>query len=48
MEKLLEKIGILFAKAALASASYNVNSTCRHYIYQEEVPECAKKLSKVK
>lgn len=48
MKKVLTKMEKLLAKAALTSASQNVNSTCRCYVYQEPVPECVKKLSKVK
>lgn len=48
MIKLSEKIEKTFAKAALASAARNVNSTCRFYVYQEVVPECARQLSKGK
>lgn len=40
--------GKILAALALVMATMNVNSTCVHYIYQEPVPEAAKKLSKVK
>ncbi len=48
MKKIIIKFGNVIAMAALAIATLNVNSTCTFRIYQEEVPECAKKLSKVK
>lgn len=48
MKKIIMKFGNVMAMLALVAATLNVNSTCSHHIYQETVPESAKKLSKVK
>ncbi len=48
MKKIMEKFGNLFAALALVAATLNVNSTCGYHVYQESVPESAKKLSKIK
>lgn len=48
MKKMIVKFGNMVAALALVAASMNVNATCGWHIYQEEVPESAKKLGKVK
>ncbi|MEG2757972.1 MAG: cyclic lactone autoinducer peptide [Anaerovoracaceae bacterium] len=48
MNKLFLKFGNVIATLALVAATMNVNATCGHYIYQESVPESAKKLCKIK
>ena len=48
MNKIYLKFGNIIASLALVVATISVNSTCRHYLYQEPIPECAKKLSKIK
>lgn len=48
MKKLMTKLGSLVAVMAMMIASMDVNATCCHYVYQEQVPESAKKLSKIK
>ncbi|MFR7986226.1 MAG: cyclic lactone autoinducer peptide [Clostridia bacterium] len=48
MKKVSKNFEKILAKAALVSASNNVNSTCRWYVYQELVPQSAKKLKKIK
>lgn len=48
MKKLMLKLGNVVAALAIVAATMNVNATCCHHVYQESVPECAKKLSKVK
>lgn len=48
MKKFTMKLGNLFAMLALVLASLNVNSTCSTYIYQEPIPDSAKKLSKIR
>lgn len=48
MKNIFQKLGSTFLVAALFAAQLNVNSTCSHYIHQEQVPDCAKKLSKIK
>lgn len=48
MKKISYSWGKVLAALALVMATMNVNSTCVHYIYQEPVPETAKKLSKIK
>ena len=48
MKTMMMKLGNVMAALAIVAASMNVNSACAHYIYQEEVPACANKLSKIK
>lgn len=48
MKKVMMKFGNVLAALALVTASMNVNATCGHLLYQEAIPESAKKLSKVK
>ena len=48
MKKLMVKFGNAVAAIALVAATMNVNATCSYYVYQDTVPECAKKLSKIK
>lgn len=48
MEKVFVKFGSVLAALALMVAAMNVNATCMHYAHQEEIPESAKKLSKIK
>lgn len=48
MKKVMMKFGNMVAALALVAASMNVNATCGWHIYQEKVPESAKKLSKIK
>lgn len=48
MKKVMMKFGNMVAALALVAASMNVNATCGHLLYQEPIPESAKKLSKVK
>ena len=48
MKKLMMKLGNIVAGLALIAATLNVNSTCAHHIYQEPVPDSAKKLAKLK
>lgn len=48
MKKLMMKFGNVVAMFALMLATVSVNATCAHYIYQEEAPVSAKKLSKIK
>jgi cyclic lactone autoinducer peptide len=48
MKKIMIKFGNIIAALALVAATLNVNSTCCHHVYQEPVPESAKKLSKIK
>lgn len=48
MKKIMMKLGNSVAALALVAAALNVNSTCVFHVYQEPIPECAKKLSRVK
>ena len=48
MRKLFLKFGSAFMMLALTAAELNVNATCGHHIYQEAIPESARKLSKIK
>ena len=48
VKKLMMKLGSAVAVLAMTVATMDVNATCCHYIYQEQVPESAMKLSKVK
>lgn len=48
MKKIVQKLGKVIAAMALVVTTMTVNSTCIHYVYQDEIPECAKKLSKIK
>lgn len=48
MQKLMTKCGTLLAALAMLAAALNVNATCAHHVYQDRVPESAKKLSKIK
>lgn len=48
MKKLYLKFGNVIAALALVFATVGVNTTCRHFLYQEKVPECAKSLMKNK
>lgn len=47
MKKIFIKIGEAIAFLSLRAATVNVNSTCRHYFHQEEIPESAKRLRKL-
>lgn len=48
MKKLMMKFGSMIAALALVAASLNVNATCSYHVYQDKVPESARKLSKIK
>lgn len=48
MRDLLTKLGRTVMLMALVAAQLNVNATCAHHIYQEEIPDEAKELSKYK
>lgn len=48
MNKLYLKFGNVIAVLALVFATISVNSTCRMYMYQDEIPESVKKLNKIK
>ncbi|MCI9141956.1 MAG: cyclic lactone autoinducer peptide [Lachnospiraceae bacterium] len=48
MKKLYLRFGSFVATLALIAASMNVNATCQYHLYQETIPESAKKLCKVK
>lgn len=48
MKKIKDNIGKVIASMALVMATMTANVTCAHHLYQDEVPEDVKKLSKVK
>lgn len=48
MNKLYLKLGNVIAGLALVFATVSVNTTCHHFLYQDEIPESVKILNKVK
>ncbi len=48
MNKLYLKFGNVIAALAFVFATMGVNAACRHYMYQEPIPESVKKLKKVR
>lgn len=48
MKKVLQTCSKVIAKASWQMARANVNSTCRHYVFQDKVPKEVYKLSKNK
>ena len=48
MKKVLHTCSKVNAKASWQMAKANVNSTCRHYVFQDKVPKEVYKLSKNK
>lgn len=46
MTKFIEKYRAVIAALALLLATFAANSTCTYTLYQEEIPEQAKKLRK--
>lgn len=48
MKKFTEKFGSMVAALALMVAAVTANSTCVYHLYQDEMPEKVKNLSKVK
>lgn len=46
MKKFLKKYGRIFATLAIMVTSVNVNTTCMVIMYQDKLPEEAKKLRK--
>ncbi len=47
MKKLMIRLGNIVAMLAVVAATLNVNATCSHHVYQEPVPDSAKRLSKL-
>lgn len=48
MSKVYLKFGHIIAAIALVFATVSVNSTCRHLMYQDSIPESVKQLNKTK
>ncbi|MCM1228149.1 MAG: cyclic lactone autoinducer peptide [Clostridium sp.] len=46
MTRFIEKYRAVIAALALVLATFAVNSTCAYTLYQEEIPDQAKKLRK--
>lgn len=48
MKKFIAKFGTMVAALALMVATVTANSTCVYHLYQDEMPEKVKSLSKVR